>query len=454
MNQHIPLSQVTLLVGGAIVMGGLLVFMVYIIHKMFKDRREAGDLTPKSPRPQDDATFAMAAMQGVIARMKQQEKELVELRRAAEKRARESAQISENIIREMPNGLLVFNREGFITTANPAVRALLGVDTWSRRRYPEILGRESALTRYLEECLETGRTVAQEMLEHATEAGQTRVLGVSLSPLHGADGEVEGAICLFTDLTEVQQLQEQIRLKEHLAALGAMSAGIAHELKNALATISGYAQFLRDSDLSKENREFARKIVNETRTLTQVVTDFLTISKPMNLTARPVSVEELFRQAMEDLQRVESFRDVTFALEGTYVPVEGDEVLLRQAISNLLRNSCEALAGHEGRRTIVVRGEPARQADREFLKIQVSDNGPGILPEDREKVFLPFFTTKPEGSGLGLALVQKIVVSHNGTVTLESGSSQGACFSILLPVRQDPPGNPGAEQSGGRVGSL
>lgn len=435
-------------------MGGLLIFMAYIIHKMFKDRREAGDLTPKSPRSQDDATFAMAAMQGVIARLKQQETELVELRRAAEKRARESAQISENIIREMPNGLLVFNREGFITTVNPAARALLGVDTWSRRRYPEILGRGSALTRYLEECLETGKGVAQEMLEHTTESGQTRVLGVSLSPLHGANGEVEGAICLFTDLTEVQRLQEQVRLKEHLAALGGMSAGIAHELKNALATISGYAQLLRDSNLSEENREFARKIVSETRSLTRVVTDFLTISKPMNLTARPVNVEELFRQAMEDLQRVEPFREVTFALEGAFVPVAGDEVLLRQAISNLLRNSCEAMGGREGRSAIVVRGEMARQADRDFSKIQVRDNGPGIPPEDREKVFLPFFTTKPEGSGLGLALVQKIVVSHDGSITLESGSSQGACFSILLPVRQDPPRNPVGGISNGRGNSL
>ena len=434
-------------------MGGLLVFMAYLIHKMFKERREVENLRPKSPRPQDEATFAMATLQGVIARMKEQEKELVELRQAAEKRARESARISENVIREMPNGLMVFNREGFITTANPAVRALLGVDTWSRRRYPEILGRESTLARYLQECLETGKTLAQETIEYVTPATKIRTLGVSLSPFHAASGEVDGAICLLTDLTEVQQLQEQIRLKEHLAALGAMSAGIAHELKNSLATISGYAQLLRDSDVSDENRAFAEKIVKEIRALTQVVTDFLTISKPLNLTARAVRVEELFRQAIGDLQRVEEFGKVTFSLQGAFAPVEGDEVLLRQAFSNLLRNSCEALAGEQAPGTIIVEGEIGRLSDREFLRILVSDSGKGIPASDREKVFLPFFTTKPAGSGLGLALVQKIIVSHNGTVTLESSSPQGACLAILLPLRQDAPESTRAEKAPARSAS-
>ena len=168
-------------------------------------------------------------------------------RQDAERRARESARLSENVLREMPNGLLVFNREGFLTTANPAVRKLLGVDTWARRRYPEILGPGSSLANHVQECLDTARVVAQETVEYETAAGRKLTLGISLSPLRSPSGDVEGAICLVTDFTEMQQLQEQMRLKEHLAALGAMSAGIAHELKNSLATISGYAQLLRDA---------------------------------------------------------------------------------------------------------------------------------------------------------------------------------------------------------------
>ncbi len=436
MTQHLSISQLTLLVGGAVIIGGLLIFLIYITHKMFKDRRKADDFTPKSPRPQDDATFAMATMQGVITRMKEQEKELVELRQAADKRAHETAQISENVIREMPTALMVFNREGFISTANPAVRALLGVDTWSRRRYPEILGRDSKLARYVQECLDESRTLAQQTVEYTTPAGLVRVVGVSLAPYHSPSGEVEGAICLLTDLTEVQELQEQVRLKEHLAALGAMSAGIAHELKNSLATISGYAQLLRDANLAADHRAFAEKIVAETRALTQVVTDFLDISKPLKLNTGPVDAREIIEQVIEDLKRVEDFSKLTFSVKGAFISVEGDGVLLRQAFSNLLRNSCEAMTGNAECGRVEVQAEPIRQSDREFLRIVVSDAGTGILESDREKIFLPFFTTKIEGSGLGLALVQKIIVSHNGAISLETSSTKGTSFAILLPAHR------------------
>lgn len=437
MTPKLSLSQLTLVAVGTLLVGGLLLFIVYIVHKMIQDRREEDDLTPRSPRASDQPAFAMAALQGVIARMKEQEKELVELRQEAEKRARESARISENILREMPGGLMVFNREGFISTSNPAVRTLLGVDTLSRRRYPEILGPQPRLSEHIRQCLETGKPLSQASLQSTLPSGETRALAVSVSPFHDANGGIAGVVCLLTDLTELRQLQDQVRLKEHLAALGTMSAGIAHELKNALATISGYAQLLRDADLSAENREFAEKIVHQVRALSQVVTDFLALSKPLQVVARPANVEALIRQAIEDLRRVEGFARLDFRLEGAFADVEGDEVLLRQAFSNLLRNGCEALEEGAPDGRITVRGELLRQAERDFLRIQVSDSGRGIPAADREKVFLPFFTTKPEGSGLGLALVQKIIVSHNGSIGLETGDPGGTTFSVLLPLRQE-----------------
>lgn len=436
------MSQLTLLVGGAVVMGGLLVFIVYLIHKSFKERREEREFSAKAARLPDENTFATAALQGVITTMKEQEKKLVELRQDAERRARESARLSENVLREMPNALLVFNREGFLTTANPAVRKLLSVDTWARRRYPEILGPDSVLAARVGECLETGRTVPQETIAHTTSSGRALTLGVSLSPLHAADRELEGAICLITDLTEVQQLQEKIRLKEHLAALGAMSAGIAHELKNSLATISGYAQMLRDSKLTEENAEFAKKIVIEIRALTQVVTDFLDLSKPLDFAAQPVDLDALLAAVAEEFRRMEAFAALVLTVEGEFAAVEGDEVLLRQAFSNLVRNSCQALAGQSGTGEVHITGSVIHQDSRTLLKITVEDTGPGIPLQHQEKIFLPFFTTKQEGSGLGLALVQKIIVAHNGTIALESSTSQGTCFVIQLPAQRKISDNP------------
>ncbi len=444
MASHLTPLQLRLLFGGALVFLAFVVLILYALHKIFQSRREPDEEKPSRPRLDNESSFAVTTMQGVIARMKEQEKELTELRRTAEQRAKESARLSENILREMPSGLMVFNREGFITLANPAVRALLEVDTWSRRRFPEILGRESPLARCIQECLETGKTRTRETIEYVTSSGETRVLGMSLSPFHAESGEIEGAVCLLTDLTETRRLQEQVRVKEHLAALGAMSAGIAHEFKNSLATISGFAQLLRDGSLSEEERSYAEKIVSEIRSLTQVVMDFLSVSRPLDLTAREVNVEELFRQAIDDLRRVQEFRNVDCSVEGTFGCVEGDGVLLRQAFSNLLRNACEALGDERDGGKVVVRGEAWRQRDRDYLKILVADTGRGIPESDRERIFVPFFTTKPSGTGLGLALVQKIIVSHNGLIRLESSSPQGSTFEILLPMRQavDSPSSP------------
>ncbi len=434
---HLSKPRLSLLIGSSLMLVGLLGVGIFALHKTFQQQRANLDLHSNSPRTGNDATFAMATMQGVIAKMKAQERELTGLRRAAEQRARESTRISENIIREMPSGLMVFNREGFITAANPAVRTLLGVDTWSRRRYPEILGPESGLAAHIRECLETGKTTTRETIEYTTPRGDVRFLGMSLSSFHGPGGEVDGAVCLLSDLTETRQLQEQIRLKEHLAALGAMSAGIAHEFKNSLATISGYAQMLRDGKLSDPDREFAEKIVIEIRSLTRVVADFLAVSKPLQLTASQVNPKDLLLHSMEDLQRVADFQRVVLKLEGEFAPIEGDEVLLRQAFSNLLRNACEAQRQEKDGGSIVVRGEVFRQGDRDFLKILISDAGIGILPTDRDKIFVPFFTTKASGSGLGLALVQKFILSHGGLVTLESSSSQGTTFAVVLPLMHE-----------------
>ena len=189
-----------------------------------------------------------------------------------------------------------------------------------------------------------------------------------------------------------------------------------------------------DAGLSPENQEFAKKLVGETRALTQVVTDFLNLSKPLSLDPHAVDVRKQIQQAAEDLRLTEAFQKISFAIEGDFCAVDGDEVLLRQAFSNLLRNAAEAMSAVTEPGSVTARGEIFSANERKMLSISIADDGPGISVEDREKIFLPFFTTKSEGSGLGLALVQKIIVGHNGTVTLDTSASKGARFVVQLPV--------------------
>src|SRR5262249_22074606 len=145
----------------------------------------------------------------------------------------------------MPAGLIVVNAQSIITSANPAAEQTLGHRGLGFRRYSEALGENSALSRLIGQCLATGKIFRREQIDQRDASGNLRQLGVTISPIRKGDDNISGALCLLTDLTELASLQKQMQLKENLAALGELSAGIAHEFKNALATISGYAQMIR-----------------------------------------------------------------------------------------------------------------------------------------------------------------------------------------------------------------
>ena len=197
-------------------------------------------------------------MQAVIQKLREQEKELATLHQMQKQRAQETERLSEAVTRNMPAGLLLISSAGLITSANPAAEAALGVRGLGYRRYGELLGDESPLAKLLTAyCLQEGQTFRREEIEYTTSAGELRQLGVTISPILNNTSHVTGALCLLSDLTELAALQRQVQVKENLAALGELSAGIAHEFKNALATISGYAQMIRSEsqgDIKRETR--------------------------------------------------------------------------------------------------------------------------------------------------------------------------------------------------------
>src|SRR5713226_3848929 len=202
---------------------------------------ELGTLKPAGDNP---TAFMAASMQAVIQKLREQEKELAALHRRDRERAQQTERLSEAVTRNMPAGLLLISAAGLITSANPAAEAALDVHALAYRRYAEVLGKESSLSILLATCLSEGRTFRREEVEYTTPKGELRQLGVTISPILGKSAQVTGALCLLSDLTELAALQRQVQVKESLAALGELSAGIAHEFKNALATISGYAQMI------------------------------------------------------------------------------------------------------------------------------------------------------------------------------------------------------------------
>ncbi len=431
--------------GGALVLATLIVTMIiggsflfslalrrFLRHEEQQPSDDLGTLKPAGDNP---SAFMAASMQAVIQKLREQEKELASLHRREKERAQQTERLSEAVTRNMPSGLLLVNATGLITSVNPAAENALGVRTLAYRRYTEALGPDSALARRLTACLEEARTFRREEIEYTTPGGELRQLGVTISPVLHGPRKVSGAICLLSDLTELALLQKQMRLKENLATLGELSAGIAHEFKNSLATISGYAQMIRSEAARGDLAENAQRILEQTRALTRVVTEFLKFARPLELADEQVAIRALVERVAAEMR--EALPQVGVIIEGDFLEVAGDEGLLRQALLNLARNAAEAVASQPFGGRVTLRGTIERSSGRSVQRISIADNGPGIPPEDLPKIFVPFYTTKANGTGLGLAVVQKIVVQHGGTVEARNQPEGGAEFILWLPLRRE-----------------
>src|ERR1700687_3234201 len=417
----------TVLLAAAIV---ALIMARRYFHRGSKSSDEFGAAKPRSDNP---AAFMTASMQAVIKKLKEQEKELEALHRAERERAQQTERMSEAVTRNMPAGLLLVNSAGLITSANPAAEAALGVKSLAYRRSSEILGAGSRLTELVAGCLARGRTFRREEVEYLTPSHELRELGVTISPILNNTNDVTGAICLLSDLTELAALQKQIHMKENLAALGELSAGIAHEFKNALATISGYAQMIRsEAKPGTEIREYGEKILGQTRSLTHVVTEFLKFARPLDLVDEQVTLRPLIERVLAEVS--EAMPGIPVIFEGEFGDVSGDDALLRQAILNLARNAAEAATDNPAGGRVIIRGEIDKSGPLQGLRISITDNGPGIPAEALTKIFMPFYTTKANGTGLGLAVVQKIIVQHGGSIEARNQAQGGAEFIVWLPV--------------------
>jgi signal transduction histidine kinase len=374
-----------------------------------------------------ETTMLSAALQEAVTKLKAQE-------RATAARAEASERLSGEIISSLTSGLLVVGLDGAIRILNPAGRRILALPESFAPEEFQRAERERPLLDVIDECLQRRTAIVRRavVLPEDLEGRGVTFLGVGVSPLSDQDGQLHGAICLFTDLTAVKDLEAQLRLKDSLATVGELTAGIAHEFRNGLATIHGYSKLLDLQALPMAYRPYVEGIRAEAESLSQVVTNFLNFARPAQLTLADVDLRAICERAAEEIRPDARALGGNVEVRGEFGVVEGDEVLLRQAFSNLLRNALEASIGGPVPPRIVIQSDldPAAKLSR----LAVNDNGPGIAPALRERVFTPFFTLKRNGTGLGLALVQKIIVFHNGRVAVGTSPDGGASLQITLPT--------------------
>src|SRR5689334_20592932 len=386
-------------------------------------------------KSQDEAEFVLETFQSVVAQLQEQRKALEQLGAEARERANSAEKFSERIVASLPSGLIAFDGAGLSMAINTPGRALLEVNGAALgESYKQIFGAHDELAQMVGDCLQTGTVYRRTEIEAVASDGKLRRLGATVAPIElPPERGPRGALCLLTDITEVTELREQVALKNNLESLGEMSAGLAHEFKNAIATLQGYAQLLQNLELNDKAQVAAGSLLNEVRNLAAMVTAFLNFARPQPLQLETTDLRRLIADCTAELQPLfeELHVELVVMSSGSEpLTVCVDERMLRSALLNLMRNACEAIPPEKAERRVVVRSACGSQ----FAVIEVRDSGTGIPADRLQKIFIPFFTTKPKGHGVGLALSHRVITEHGGTLTAAKLPGGGAIFTIKIPV--------------------
>jgi len=400
-----------------LIAGVLSLFFIRILMRYFRAKKNS------EQKDTSKVSFVVDTFHDLVSQLKEKEKELDVLRKKAEDRAIAIAGYNENILQSVPSGVISFDEEMRITKVNLSAEKILEI------KGKAVVGKyhTEVLNKPITDFLRDRRVIERGEFPYITPSGKKIWLGHTLSPLKDKDGRTIGRILIFTDLTHLKAIESQIELRNKLSSLGEISAGIAHELRNPMGVIAGYTKLLsKKADVSMKPTVDA--ISGEIVVMDRIISDFLSFAKPMDLSLSDVDLQTVIENCVASTINEQS--NIQVKLDLRMLPViKGDEVLLRQAFTNLVQNSAEAMqAGGE----LAISASVQKAADGGFLDILISDTGHGISDNIKNKIFLPFFTTKEKGTGLGLALVHKIVVSHGGNISVES-SEKGTTFRIRLP---------------------
>ena len=358
-----------------------------------------------------------------------------------ERTARELNRVMVNndlILRHLTSGVFTVDRTGMAAYLNPAGEEMLGLhreDVRGRWIQDALPDRLRALRDTLLRSLEQGETRARAEIMVRTASGAELPLGVSTSLLMH-DGAVTGVVAVFQDLTAVREMARRVRRSETLAEVGALAAGIAHELRNGLNPISGSVECLqRELKLEGENAQLMELIATESARLNRFVTDLLAYSRERDLVLESYTLDdrlsELCEVAARD-PRCKAGMTVRCTPGAAGALLQADHEQLRQVWLNLATNAFEAMPPGG---TLVVR---SRSGEGGQVIVEFIDNGPGIAAEDLSRVGQPFFTTKRGGTGLGVAIAQRIVERHGGTLVFESVPGRGTTARVSLPVATAP----------------
>ncbi|HVP56884.1 MAG TPA: ATP-binding protein [bacterium] len=376
-----------------------------------------------------------ASMGGVNTELGEANQRLAE----ALKRQRETLSYLESILAAIPSGVVVVDTNGRVVLFNQSAEALTGytADEAKGASYAKTVGSGVAQKLTPLYTLATGAWIINQEKVLKTKSGDMVPVNFSTSLILDSTGRITGAIEVLTDLSRMKLLEEEVARARTLATIGQVAAEVAHEVRNPLGGIKGFASLL-ERDLEGDPRLLAivEKILEGIEALEQIVGDLLEAGKPATLDLEHVDLAKELRRLVEifDMAAKGEGKRIKFEVVLSEEPFfcRVDKIRFNQAIMNLLRNAADAV-GDSGE--VTVRATSLLKPVREYLSIEVADTGPGVPDEVLGKIFSPFYTTKSDGTGLGLATVRRIAALHGGEVRYQKAESGGGAFIVEIPRR-------------------
>lgn len=341
---------------------------------------------------------------------------------------------SDNLVHNMPIGLLAIDADERIASFNQAAESVLKLSSSSamRKRPTEIL--PQPLSEFFNQ-LKTRQGLINKELDCPVKDGKIIPLEVIGTSLKGEDDSAVSWVILFRDLTEIQHLKKEIARTQRLASIGRLAAGVAHEIRNPLSSIKGFATYFKERYREiPEDHKIAEIMIQEVERLDRVIGQLLEFARPMNIQKKTASLEDVIKDSLKMVEAEARQRriKVDFSSDPQTKEVRIDTDRIRQVLLNLYLN---AIAAMESGGVLSV--ELRQDDDIGRFRIIVSDSGTGIKHEDLPHLFDPYFTTKSSGTGLGLAIVHKIIESHGGEVSVESRYGEGATVTIEFPYDRE-----------------
>ena len=395
-----------------------------------------------SADPQVDLQRAIALFDETTGRLRQSyerlQEEVRELRRNLEDKDRELGRSRaerhrlegylEHLLESVPSGVVAVDPAGKITTLNRAAQEITGlgpdaVGAPFASAFPLVPGSVDSRGAVLEDS-------PRQEVEIRKRDGELALLGLRVSPFLGDGGEILGRVVVFQDVTRLKRLELQEARNRRLVAMGEMAAGIAHEIRNPLGSLELFASHLVGELGASPHEDLAAHILKGVQNLSRITGNLLLFARKAEPKLQPVDLADVLSESLLYARAALTAKSVKVSEEREPCAVQADPDLLRQVFLNLILNAVQAVS-EGGRIQVSCRADATESPPLALAK--VSDDGPGVPTETRERIFDPFFTTRAAGMGLGLAIVQRIVSAHGGWVAVGTGSLGGAEFTVALP---------------------